>query len=355
MFSCQIENESKKNNSALIKELWSVKGKGILFGHQDDLTYGKHWEFVAGESDVKRVTGDYPAVFGFELGGLERGDERNIDSVPFDFMKKMIILGDSLGGVTTISWHPHNVVNGGNAWNLDTTVVKFILPGGEYHAQFKAQLDKVSDFLLQLKNKDGEPIQFIFRPWHEMNGGWFWWGSKLTSPDEMKALFRFTVDYMVNEKGLDNMVICYSPNGGYKNAEEYLERYPGDDIVDMLGSDIYLWPGMEDWANYTREQLDIMIKVANEKNMLAAFTETGSENLPDSLWYTHMLWEAMKADSIADNLVYVHVWRNHHKVHHFFTYPGHPSEEDTKQFLNEPKIWLLEDLKKHVEKEINVE
>jgi mannan endo-1,4-beta-mannosidase len=217
-----------------------------------------------------------------------------------------------------------------------------IIPSGKYHQQFLAQLDKLADFFLQLKNSNGEAFPIIFRPWHEMAGQWFWWGTKFTSPADYKTLFRFTVHYLEG-KGLTNMVICYSPNGGYQTAEEYLTWYPGDDIVDMFGLDEYEWPGAENWVANTQKYLNIMISVAQEKEKLAAFAETGCENLNDPQWFTQKLGAAIAPDSIAQNLCYVLVWRNSPTVHYFFPYEGHASEEDAKAFLADPKVYLLND------------
>lgn len=345
IYSCKdaakVNSGQKSNN--LIESLQSIKDKGILFGHQDDLAYGKNWKYIDGESDVKRVSGDYPAVFGWELGGLERGDQVNLDSVPFSEMLKLVLEVDQMGGVNTFSWHPYSLVNGENSWNTDTTVVKHIIHPGALHKGFINQLDKVAEFLLQIKKANGEPIPFIFRPWHEMNGNWFWWGKDLTSPDEFKQLFRFTIKYLTETKGLKNMLICYSPNGGYKNAEEYLTWYPGDDIIDMLAVDQYEWGSDKNWVKKTQKYLKIMIQLANEKGKLAAFSETGCENLPDSLWFTNKLGKAIAEDGISKNLSYVLVWRNDPKVHHFFSYEGHSSVNDAKTFLSKPYIWLLND------------
>ena len=128
-----------------------------------------------------------------------------------------------------------------------------------------------------------------------------------------------------------------------KTKEEYLVWYPGDDMVDMLGVDIYEWPGMENWVENTQQNLNMMIEVANEKNKLAAFTETGCENIPDSTWFTQKLYKAMEPDSISSNISYVLLWRNDPKKHHFFSYDGHTSEADAKQFTSKPDVWLLKD------------
>lgn len=329
----------------LIRTLKSIQEKGILFGHQDDLAYGRNWKYVDGESDVKRVAGDYPALFGWELGGLELGDSMNLDAVPFNVMKRLAIKANQMGGINTFSWHPYSLVNGKNAWFTDTSVVKYIIPGGSLHEQFKGELDKLADFFSGLKTKDGHPIPFIFRPWHEMGGSWFWWGTKHTTPEEYKALFNFTINYLKQDKGLTNMVVCYSPNGGYQNEQEYLTWYPGDDVVDILGVDEYEWPGATNWHSHMQKLLSIMIRVAKEKQKLAALAETGYENVPDSLWFTQELGKAIEPDSIANDLSYVMVWRDDPVVHFFFPYQGHPAAADAKQFLEQPNIWLLNDLK----------
>ena len=76
--------------------------KGILFGHQDDLAYGVNWKYQNGKSDVKEVTGDYPAVYGWDLGGLEKKSDKNIDGIPFDKMRQYIKEGYSRGGLITL-------------------------------------------------------------------------------------------------------------------------------------------------------------------------------------------------------------------------------------------------------------
>ena len=67
----------------LIDFLQSTSQKGIMIGHQDDLAYGIGWKYPNGKSDVYKVLGYYPVVFGWDLGGLENVSAYNLDSVPF--------------------------------------------------------------------------------------------------------------------------------------------------------------------------------------------------------------------------------------------------------------------------------
>ena len=82
----------------LLKRLKAIQLKGVMVGHQDDPVYGQNWKWERGRSDVKEVCGDYPAVMGFELGGIELGHEANIDQVPFDRMRDEIIEQHLRGG-----------------------------------------------------------------------------------------------------------------------------------------------------------------------------------------------------------------------------------------------------------------
>src|SRR5690606_11642532 len=134
------------------------------------LAYGVNWKYEAGRSDVHDITGDYPAVQGFDLGHLERGDAVNLDSVPFDRMKEYIRKTYAAGGIITISWHLRNPLTGKTSWDASPGTVASILKGGEKHELYLQWLNKVADFLQDLKGMNGESIPVIFRPFHELNG-----------------------------------------------------------------------------------------------------------------------------------------------------------------------------------------
>jgi beta-mannanase len=98
--------------------------------------------------------------------------------------------------VITISWHLNNPLTGKSAWDPAPGTVESILPGGEKNALYKSWLDKVAAFMLDLKGKNGEYIPVIFRPFHELNGSWFWWGKDNCSPEEFKTPVSFTEVYL---------------------------------------------------------------------------------------------------------------------------------------------------------------
>ena len=170
--ACTTTKQTKDEKTIaqqLMERLDSLRQKGYMFGHQDDPFYGLTWEYQQDSSDVKNVCGDWPAVMGFELGGIEMGDVKNLDSVPFTKMSEEIIKHYERGGIITISWHPRNPITtiegGGNAgqkfpegtaWDItDSTVVKNILKGGTQYEKFQVLMQRLSDCLATLKTQDG--------------------------------------------------------------------------------------------------------------------------------------------------------------------------------------------------------
>lgn len=219
----------------LLNNLRKVPTQGIMFGHHDDPLYGVGWEGDEDRSDVKSVCGDYPAVMSFDLGHIELEREKSLDNVPFRKIRQETINQYKRGGVVSFSWHLDNPLTGKDAWDVsDTTVVASILPGGVHHAKFISWLDAVAAFMNTLETEEGTKIPVIFRPWHEHTGSWFWWGQNLCTADQYKALWRMTHDRM-HARGVKNLLYAYSPGSEPKDSTAYLERYPGDDIIDPGG------------------------------------------------------------------------------------------------------------------------
>ena len=348
-FSCGHSEPVETPAQGLYMKLYhSVKEGKILYGHQDDLCYGHAWKVEDWESDdlvrsdVKAVTGMYPAVVGFELGGIEMGDKASLDSVDFNLIRKAAKLHAERGGVVTISWHPRNPLTGGDAWDVSSDqVVKSMLEGGELHDLFMdTWLPRMGDFLESLGTT---PV--IFRPWHECSGSWFWWGSELCSADEYKDLFRTTWSYLTETRGLKNLLWCYSPNGGF-DPDEYMARYPGDDVIDLLGVDQYEFigpdgfgPSGERFAAEVIRSLGIMHAFSIGHDKLMFLSETGLEGIPDPKWWTEVLYPAIKDFPIA----YVLTWRNAcDKPGHFYAaWEGFENAPDFKAFSEADNIGFL--------------
>ena len=324
----------------LQQRLQQLQQKGIMTGHQDDPFYGVHWQWEEGRSDVLESVDDYPAVMGFDLGGIEMGDEKNLDSVPFTRIHDELIAHHERGGIVTLSWHPRNPVTGGNAWDTsDSTVVRNVLPGGSQHEKFMLWIGRVANFISTLTDSKGQPVPIIFRPWHEYNGSWFWWGEKLCTAQEYLQLWNLLQDTF-NDMGFSQLLWSYSPNlDGHWTEERFLWRYPGNDRVSLIGEDAYQWGTEEDYVSQLSADLDFLSRFAKNNGKLLALTECGMKNMPEPSWYTKVLQPVMERYPLS----YFLLWRNASQEY-FGPVPGEATAIDFKNLANSPQILLHKDI-----------
>lgn len=323
--------------SALMARLEKVGNDSLtIYGHDDDPVYGVKWTLDSGRSDVLETVGDYPGMMHWDLGLIEVSSPVNLDSVPFDRMRSEMALQHQRGGINAISWHPLNPHSGKDAWQpLDgaDVVTLAVTEGTAENDTLTAWLSRAASYLASLKDTDGNPLPLIFRPWHEMSGGWFWWGGPNTTTESYLKLWRMTREAF-DAAGLDNILWAYSPDV-VSSKEEYLTWYPGDGYVDILGADVYHrdgHDGTDRWFKAIDATYGAAAEVAREKGKIAALTETGCEGLPVEDWYTSCLLPVIR----KYHPVYVTVWRNGQerlKPGHFYApYPGHPGVESFKAF-----------------------
>jgi mannan endo-1,4-beta-mannosidase len=343
------DKEATKNTINLYKKLQKTTDKGILFGHQDDLAYGVNWKYEEGRSDIKDVVGDYPAVYGWDIAGIENDNPKNIDGVPFDKMIQYIKAANQRGGISTISWHFDNPATGKSAWDNTPNSLKTVLPGTENHKKFISWLDKAAAFFLSLKDKKGNAIPILFRPYHELTGSWFWWGKGNCSPEDFKTLWKFTFDYL-QKKGVHNLIYVYN-TADFNSKEEFLEYYPGTEYADVLSFDKYQYtdPTKDNsFVENCQKQFKIVDEVAKEQNKIMAFAETGYEGIPYDKWWTDTLTKAIGDYKIS----YVLLWRNHgwqekeQKMHYYAPFKGQVSEKDFVDFYNKDNILFEKNLAK---------
>lgn len=334
--------EKETAKSILLQNMKTLAKNGIIFGHQDDLAYGVGWSYVDGESDVKKVVGDYPGVYGWDLGHLELGEDVNIDGVPFVKMKKYVTEVYKRGGINTFSWHQTNPFNRNSAWD-STSTIKLILKNAEVKRDYLKDLDKAAAFFNGLKDERGNTIPVIFRPLHEQTGDWFWWGKKQTASKDYIQLWRITVDYL-KSKGVKNVLYAFSTTE-FPNKEFFLERYPGDNYVDVLGFDAYQNDTVKTNSEFVqgiKNQIKMLNEIGKEHNKLTALTEIGQEKVPNKKWWTEILLPIVQ----NSNLSYVLLWRNGRPDHYFVPYPGQISENDFKTFYKTPKVIFQKELTK---------
>jgi mannan endo-1,4-beta-mannosidase len=336
----------------LFLNMLRIAPQTVLFGHQNTLAYGYTWrdEDDAGpdRSDVKDVVGDFPAVYGWDLmDALGKPSTSETPGTNANRLRLYVQRAHARGGINSFSWHMDNPVTGGDAWDTTSAVAR-ILPGQDQHATYLAKLDAAADFFLSLKDRKGRPIPVWFRPFHEQTGKWFWWGKGHATPEEYKALWRFTVEYLRDRRGVHNLLYAYSTDV-FDTADDYFQFYPGDSYVDLLGFDDYhsIAPGGSQRVFTNR--LRMLVRWARERGKLAALTETGLEALPVRNWWTGTLLNGIISDEETMGISYVLVWRNANPAHdrkdHFYApYPGQKSADDFKLFYNDPRTWFERDL-----------
>ncbi|MEH6679044.1 MAG: glycosyl hydrolase [Sediminicola sp.] len=325
----------------LYQKVARLGATGYAFGHQDTTAYGIGWRYQNDtfRSDVHDVTGDFPAVHGFDLGYLEMGNPENLDKVSFCSMSRLMAMAHENGAIVTVSWHANNPLTLKNTWDT-TPVVSQILTDGSLHGLYREWLGNLAHFFNNLKDNAGNSIPVIFRPFHEMNGAWFWWGSGSCSPTEYKQLWRETFTILTQELGVENILFAYSPNA-LEKSEDYLKYYPGDGYVDILGLDCYQYNGPEAFSDTLSKDLAIMKWAAMEKGKPFALTEVGLERVTQADWWTKVFHPSVKGSGIAWALF----WRNDRPEHHFAPYLGHASNPDFKKYHQMPEVFFLKDMK----------
>lgn len=333
------DSNASKETVLLFHNLKKISESKVIFGHHDATAYGVGWFGKEDSSDVKSIVNSYPGLYGWDFGFLTW--KNNNAKIP---VTKLLKEAYERGGINTFCWHYDNPVTDKSFY--DTTIaVSKILPGGGFYLKYLRTLDLLADYAKSLVDSNGKTIPIIFRPFHEFDGSWFWWGKNFCTKEEFIQLWRLTVSYLRDKRGVNNILYAYSPDRNFYSEEEYLERYPGDDYVDILGMDDYYdFVPDGDGIEWVTKKLKIVSRIAEKKNKIAAFTETGLEGIPNDKWWTDRLLKSFDDDSIK--IAYVMVWRNANKKHHYAPYKGHPSAENFVEFVFSPKILLEKHLPK---------
>jgi len=231
------------------------------------------------------------------------------------------------------------------------------LPGGSRHELFKNYLDRLVDFNQTLV-VNGVQVPIIFRPWHEHNGEWFWWGRGHATEAKYIELWRFTVRYLRDEKQQHNLIYAFSPDRSRMKLDslesDYLYAYPGDDYVDVIGFDNYWDLGhpaneasLDEQRKHFVRSLASVSRIARAKGKLAALSEGGAEAIPHAQFWTGHLLKGLEANEDTKRISWVLVWRNatdggYNGKHHYAPYPGHVSAADFVDFKQSERI-LFED------------
>jgi alpha-galactosidase len=267
---------------ALLAKLYKnvSEGKIISALHHNQLTPDDR--FRADLNRIKEASGKTPLMFGGDMGW----DLQQVIDLSIAEYKK--------GRMVTLMWHSQRPLDTGRTdFRLqcqgklsDEEWTQLVTPGTEAHNGWLAKIDEVAGYLKQLKDRK---IPVLWRPYHEMNGEWFWWGNRRGDNGFVK-LWKMMYDRYVNHHHLDNLIWVWNANGPRNipgdTAFDYDLFYPGNEYVDVLATDIY----NNDWKQSHHDQLRLL-----GKGKLVALGEIGQVPSPATLliqnkyaWF--MIW-----------------------------------------------------------------
>ena len=208
------------------------------------MLYGQH---LSGSIEVNEMIDDYtvavgdaPSILDFDMICL-RKQPRGAWSRALCELVEYAAKG---GVITTMHhWlnpvHPESDTYRGSADGIDNWNA-ILTRGTELNKEWHLELDRGAEFLAALH---AAGVTFMFRPLHEANGGWFWFGAKEDiGAEELRRMWKYVYHYYVDECGLTNMLFSYGPNAS--EMKEYSPKsarfyYPGDEYCDVVGCDWY--------------------------------------------------------------------------------------------------------------------
>ncbi|MCD7930731.1 MAG: glycoside hydrolase family 26 protein [Tannerellaceae bacterium] len=345
-----VDKNATNETKALYSNLWAIQSEGFMFGHHDDLWYGRNWYNQSGRSDTKDVCGDYPAVFSFDLATVmdERSQEEQYQREN-EIRKRVVIEAYNRGEVLTACCHLNNPLTGSDSWdNSSDEVLKEILTdGSEVNVRFKTWLDRLALFAGELKGANGELIPVLFRPFHEHTQSWPWWGSNCATQEEFIALWKFTVEYLRDVKGVHQLLYAISPQmDTANNRDNFLYRWPGNEYVDFLGMDCY--HGLNPTIFTTN--LNVLSNLSKELGKPCGVTETGVEGIqrdgvPEKNYWTQQILTPATGQFIS----MIVMWRNEYDPgnsgsHFYSVYDGHTSASNFLKLYQSPVSFFSADI-----------
>ena len=279
--------------------LYDIKGKYILSGQQN---YNSDRNTFS--DSAKNITGKYPAMWGCDF--MNWGDKDLGPQIVAEAIKK-----SHEGYLITLMWHegrptddpPYDFERNVKVKMADTDWTQLTTPGTSLNKKWLAQIDVIAGYLKQLRDAG---VTVLWRPYHEMNGVWFWWGNR-KGPDGIAKLWKMMYDRFTNYHHLNNLLWVWGANGlrdiPFDEAYDYADYYPGPEYVDILGADIYHF-------DYEQKDYNSLLTLANGKPI--ALTETGELPTPLILsvqpqWCWFMVWTSwLWTDNTRDRVKQVY-------------------------------------------------
>jgi len=266
---------------ALLAYLDSISGKATIAGQHNYPNEGSRWTDLAYE-----LTGKYPGLFGQDFG-FSADDKDSVLSrqATIEEVKRQY----KNGAVITLTWHavkptedePVTFTGSVQGHLSDYEWKQLLTPGTPLYNRWCVQADVIAGYLRQLRDAH---VPVLFRPYHEMNGNWFWWGGR-PGKDGSAALYRQIYDRFVNVHHLDNLIWVWNGNDPGSRNEPLADYYPGPAYADILSVDIY--------GEFKQKYYDDIVTLADGK--LITLGEVGTMPTPEVLakqprWLYFMVW-----------------------------------------------------------------
>ncbi|XP_014552024.1 glycoside hydrolase family 26 protein [Bipolaris victoriae FI3] len=272
-----VNPKANADAKALLKYLVSIYGKKILSGQQDQASFD--W--------VTTNVGKTPAILGLDLmdytdSRTSRGASSKDIDYALAFAKK--------GGIVTFVWHwgaPTGLYDTTEQpwWSgFYTRATDFDISlalSSTTNANYTLLLHDIDTIAAQLKKLQTAGVPVLFRPLHEAEGAWFWWGAKGAAP--AKQLYRLLYNRLTTTHNLHNLIWVWNSVSP--------EWYPGDDVVDIVSADTYA-QGDHGPQSAT---FNALLKLGSREKIVAA-TEVGSVMEPADLqayradWAWFVVW-----------------------------------------------------------------
>jgi len=290
-----VNPNATKEARELLMFLDRISGSYILSGQ-----HNYPHEISIYSDSVKAITGKDPVVWGSDFSYHERAvaNRQNVIDEAIEMYDK--------GHIITLMYHqvrPMDDEPDGWKESVQNEVTEqqwedLLTPGTEVHRKWLEKIDTVAWYLGQLKEMH---IPVIWRPYHEMNGAWFWWGQK----EDFEKLWILMYDRYVNYHHLDNLIWVWNANAPRirpgDSAMAYENYFPGTAYVDILAADVY-------HNDYKQSHHDQLLELAKGKPI--ALGECGQAPTPGILdiedqwtWFmiwTKWLWTANKREDIIE-------------------------------------------------------
>lgn len=175
---------------------------------------------------------------------------------------------------------------------------------------FEDRCKEVATIINDFVDDNGQPIPFIFRLWHEWEDGWMWWGAKYVSAEDYKRFFILTEETIKKYAPNAQILWAYCSDRYVNSEEEYMERYPGDAYVDIIGFDDYGIGKSKEDRTAAINRAKMVCKIANERHLATGLFETNNNKRKIPNFYTNHLNRMLTAEGVRLGIVQIWSLKN---------------------------------------------